>query len=87
MKPNQQALLASRCFDAVNFAGRSKASAFFTVGFIDVSCPPTGVYAAYNNLSGQKNILNHYHTGHIATPEADVAVHEAIVNYLQGLAK
>jgi len=82
-KPDENALQASRYFDAVNFAGRTKAGAFFTVGFIDVKCPPTTVYAAYNNVSGPKKIHNHFTTGHVALPEGDALVHAAIMNYLK----
>ena len=82
-KPDPASLQASRFFDAVNFAARSRAAAFFTVGFIDISCPPTGVYAAYNALPGPKAILNHVHTGHIATAAADAAVRDAILAHLK----
>jgi len=78
----EKILQASRYYDAVNFAGRTKAGAIFTAGFIDVTCPPTGIYAAYNNLSGPKHIVNYFHTGHVATPEADAAVKSAILAYL-----
>ncbi|MCX6968105.1 MAG: acetylxylan esterase [Verrucomicrobia bacterium] len=82
-KPNEKALQAARYYDCVNFAARTHAAAFLTVGFIDLSCPPTGVYAAYNSLSGKKDILNHLHTGHVATPEADAAVRDAVLGYLK----
>jgi hypothetical protein len=62
-KPSEQAVNAVRYYDAVNFAARTKAQAFITVGFIDIVCPPTGVYAAYNQLSGKKQIWNHLDTG------------------------
>ena len=82
-KPDEKSLQAARYFDGVNFAARTKAAAFFTVGFIDVSCPPSSVYAAYNAISGKKDILNNFRTGHVPTPEADAAVKAAILDYLK----
>jgi len=50
-----------------------------------VSCPPSSVYAAYNVISGKKNIVNNFQSGHISTPEADNAVKAAILDYLKSL--
>ena len=82
-KPDPVALQSARYYDAMNFAARTKADAFFTVGFIDRSCPPTGVYATYNQLSGKKEILNHLHTGHVTSTEADEAVRAAVLKHVQ----
>ncbi len=82
-KPNEKALQAARYFDAVNFATRTKAGAFFTVGFIDVSCPPTSIYAAYNRISGGKKIVDMFHLGHVATPEADNAARAAALEHVK----
>ena len=79
-KPDEKSLQASRYFDCVNFARRTKAGAFFTVGFIDVSCPPSGVYATFNAVGGKKDIVNYFHSGHISTPEADASVRDAILS-------
>lgn len=38
----------ARYFDAVNFARHIKAPIIVSVGFCDVTCAPTSVYAAYN---------------------------------------
>ena len=38
------------------------------VGFIDNTCHPTKVYAAYNNLGGPKAIDNFYNFGHGSAP-------------------
>lgn len=83
-KPDEKSLQAARYFDAVNFARLTKAGAFFTVGFIDVVCQPTSVYAAYNAVAGAKEIADHFHTGHIATPEADAATKAAILAHVRG---
>ena len=76
-KPDPKILETVRYFDNVNFAARTHAkSAFVTVGFIDTTCPPTGVYAAYNALPIQKEIFNDVKAGHTNTPEASQAMTE-----------
>ena len=82
--PDENVVQAARYYDAVNFAARTHARAFVTTGFIDVICPPTGVYAAYNQLPGPKQIWNHVDTGHIARADYDAAVREAVLTYLKG---
>lgn len=82
-KPDDKVVAAARYYDAVNFAARTKAQAFFTVGFIDITCPPTGVYAAYNQLSGRKRIWNHVDTGHVSKPEYEAGVRDAVLRYLK----
>lgn len=42
--------------DGLNFAARATAPALFSVGLMDVICPPSTVYAAYNHYAGDKNI-------------------------------
>ncbi|OQW95092.1 MAG: acetylxylan esterase, partial [Verrucomicrobia bacterium A1] len=77
--PPPNVVEAVRYFDAVNFAARAKAPGIVTVGFIDTTCPPTGVYAAYNALSGRKQIFDDIPTGHANSPEAMKAMREAIL--------
>ncbi|GAB4156453.1 MAG: acetylxylan esterase [Roseiflexaceae bacterium] len=54
-------------FDGINFAPRIRANALFSVGLMDEICPPSTVYAAYNYLSGPKQIriyrYNHHEGG------------------------
>ncbi|MBN1341691.1 MAG: acetylxylan esterase [Phycisphaerae bacterium] len=57
-KPDPKTFEASRYVDAMNFAARTRAEALVSVGFIDDTCRPTTVYAAYNNLKGPKRMLN-----------------------------
>lgn len=59
-RPDPAILEASRYVDNVNFATRCKAKvAIVSVGFIDGVCPPTSVYASYNELPVKdKTILN-----------------------------
>jgi cephalosporin-C deacetylase-like acetyl esterase len=68
-KPDPVILENARYYDAMNFATRFKGDAIFSVGFIDGTCPPTSVYAAYNNLNCRsKSIVNEPRMGHSSTP-------------------
>lgn len=51
-------------YDAANFARRIQCPVMVTVGFIDNSCYPSSVYAAYNVLPCEKYILNCAESGH-----------------------
>jgi cephalosporin-C deacetylase-like acetyl esterase len=62
--PDPAVLEASRYFDMVNFAPRIKARGYFWVGFFDNLCPPTTVYAAYNQLKAPKEIIHAVDSGH-----------------------
>jgi cephalosporin-C deacetylase-like acetyl esterase len=76
--PDPKILEVARYYDAMNFAARTKAEALVSVGFIDVTCRPTTVYAAYNNLQGKKKIFNMPLIGHKNAPEWDAMVLEMI---------
>ena len=70
-EPDPKTLQAVRYFDCVNFASHTKAKrAIVTVGFIDTTCPPTTVFAAYNALPIKKQIFHDVKTGHANSPEA-----------------
>ena len=60
LEGNKAAAIANApYFDAVNFAARIRCPVRFVVGFSDTTCPPTAVYAAYNNVaSSDKAIVN-----------------------------
>ncbi len=91
-KPDPKVLEAARYFDNVNFAAKTKAKgAIVTVGFIDVVCPPTTVYAAYDALPiADKKIYNDIPSGHTNSPGASAAMTEAVrahVKAMQGPAR
>ena len=44
-------------FDGVAFARRASAPALFSVALMDPVCPPSTVYAAYNEISAPKEIV------------------------------
>ncbi|RBP47397.1 cephalosporin-C deacetylase-like acetyl esterase [Roseimicrobium gellanilyticum] len=83
-KPDPKVLEASRYFDNVNFAAKTKAKgAYLTVGFIDTTCPPTGVYAAYNALPISKAIYDDIPSGHANSPQASAAMVEAVRKHVK----
>jgi len=57
-------LKMSAYFDVVNFAGRIKCPVIVSVGFIDLTCSPSSVYSAYNEIKAQKYIMNMPLHGH-----------------------
>jgi cephalosporin-C deacetylase len=62
---------AAGYFDAVNFAPRIKARALISMGFIDETSPPAGIWAAVNQLAGPTEavpMLDSPHN-HLATAE------------------
>lgn len=75
------AIEASRYIDAVNFAARCNAEAVVSVGFIDRTCPPTSVYAAYNMLPGKKSIFDYPAMGHASTTEIRERFREALLKH------
>lgn len=48
---------AAGYYDVVNFASRVKCPVLVGAGLIDTTCPPPGVFAACNQLSGPKEIV------------------------------
>jgi cephalosporin-C deacetylase len=45
--------------DGVNFARRATAPALFSVGLMDMVCPPSTVYAAHNCYAGPKRMVTY----------------------------
>ena len=83
-KPDPLALEASRYVDCVNFAARAKCKgAAVTVGFIDTTCPPTSVYAAYNALTIPKAMHADVAAGHTNTPAASKFMQEAAYRHVR----
>ncbi|WP_341394225.1 acetylxylan esterase [Arthrobacter sp. G119Y2] len=61
-------------FDGVNFAPQAQVPAMFAAGLMDVTTPPSTVYAAYNAYAGPKQITAWPFNGHEGGgPEDDIA--------------
>ncbi|WP_417747878.1 acetylxylan esterase [Rosistilla oblonga] len=82
-KPEPAALEASRYVDSVNFASRCKADAIMSVGFVDVTCPPTSCYAAYNALLGEKTMISEPLMGHNAPKHIHKAFFDRVLQHVE----
>jgi len=51
-------------FDGLNFAARARASSLFSVALMDLTCPPSTVFAAYNHFAGPKDIRVYRYNQH-----------------------
>lgn len=82
-KPDMAVLEAYRYIDCMNFATRTKAAGcYLTVGFIDTTCPPTSVYAAYNQLSIPKEIYDDIPSGHSHSQAARDGMTQAVMRHV-----
>lgn len=54
--------------DVVNFAGKIKGETLLAVTLADDVCPPSTVFAAYNNIIAKKDIRVYPHHGHEPLP-------------------
>ncbi len=82
-KPDSKILEAARYVDSVNMASRAKADAIMSIGFIDVTCPPTTCYAAYNQLKGKKQAINEPLMGHAAPAHIHAAFLKAVLEHVR----
>lgn len=51
-------------FDVMNFTPRITAPALFSVAMMDLICPPSTVFAAYNHYAGAKEICVYHYNDH-----------------------
>lgn len=56
-------------YDAANFARLIHGPVLISAGFIDTTCSPSSIYAAWNQIRTPKKILPLVTTGHAVTPE------------------
>ena len=84
-EPAPNIVEAERNYDAMNFATRARCAGIVTVGFIDTTCPPTSVYAAYNALAGPKQIFNDAPSTHAVSIKAGEAMRTAILAHIEKL--
>lgn len=71
-----RALATLDYFDGVNMAARAQVPALFSVALMDDVCPPSTVYAAYNNYAGPRSLevypYNEHEGGGIAQDELSI---------------
>ncbi|MDR0351827.1 MAG: acetylxylan esterase [Opitutaceae bacterium] len=65
-------------YDVVNFAKRIAVPGHYAWGYNDETCPPTSIYAAYNQITAPKTLHVVPSAGHKTTPEQNAAIEEWI---------
>jgi cephalosporin-C deacetylase-like acetyl esterase len=75
-----------RYFDGVNFAARTKGRFVVSCGFIDGTCQPTSVYAAYNTVTTPNKKMVYIPTmGHEFLPPVQRAFNAAIEEHIRAV--
>jgi cephalosporin-C deacetylase-like acetyl esterase len=77
-KPEKIATLGY--YDVVSFARNLKTPGYYTLGFNDETCPPTSMYASYNQIKAPKELFVVQETGHWTFPEQT----EKLTNWMLG---
>ena len=67
----------------MNFAKRLKVPGQFTWGYNDETCPPTSMFAAYNQITAPKELLLALEANHPIIPEQTEAVAVGIGKFLK----
>jgi lysophospholipase L1-like esterase len=70
--PNDPKVLeTAQYFDTANCAARIKVPSLVSMGFLDVTTPPVGIFAAFNQIQGPKEAapMPESPHNHLATPE------------------
>jgi cephalosporin-C deacetylase-like acetyl esterase len=70
-------------YDTVNFAKRVKVPGHYTWGYNDETCPPTSMYAAYNQINSPKELVLALEANHPIIPEQTEAVARWIGGFLK----
>jgi cephalosporin-C deacetylase-like acetyl esterase len=84
---NPKVVATAPYFDTVNFAPNIRATALVSMGFIDTTCPPAGVWTAFNRIAGRKEVVPLVEAGHnhVSTPEQQRAYTERSNAWLNAL--
>ncbi len=80
-KPGETETLAY--FDVVNFARRVTAPGIYSWGYNDLTCPPTSMYAAYNVITGPRELHLFQETGHWTFIEQQELFNNWLIKQLQ----
>lgn len=83
LEPREGVIESLAYYDAVNFAKRLKTPGYYTWGYNDESCPPTGMYAVYNSISAKKELHLQLNFGHWYSNEHRATVLDWLTNNLK----
>ena len=86
---NPQVVKTALYFDTVNFAPRIHATSLVAMGFIDNVCAPTGIWTAYNQIAGPKEVAPMIYAAHNhqSTPEQLKPFDDRSAEWLNALVK
>lgn len=84
---NPKVMETALYFDAVNFAPRIKATCLVAMGFVDTVAPPVGIWIAFNQIRGPKEVVPLVDAPHnnLATPEQQRAYTNRSAEWLTAL--
>jgi len=71
-----------RYYDVVNFSKGIRVPGFYTWGFNDETCPPTSMFAAYNQITAQKTLRLELETGHWTFPVQNIRLNNWLLENL-----
>ena len=84
-KDTNKVAQASRYYDVVNFATHIGCPVLVGVGLIDETCPPEGVFAAYAQFQGPKEIVILPQSDHHGSHNTQAAYHSREKEWLERL--
>ncbi len=84
-----QVLETAQYFDTVNCASRIRVPSLVSMGFLDVTTPPVGIWAMFNEIKGPKEVapMPESPHNHLATPEQSKPWTERSAAWLSALVK
>ncbi len=86
-KHNEAILQTARYFDPVNFASRIKCPALIAPGLRDETSPPTGVFAAFNQINAPKELLILVNSNHSGDGNAQAPYNNRAEVWLKAIAQ
>jgi cephalosporin-C deacetylase-like acetyl esterase/lysophospholipase L1-like esterase len=86
---DRKAMEVARYVDCVNFAPNIKATSLVAMGFVDTTCPPAGIWTAYNLIWGPKEVapMPDSPHNHLATPAQQMPYTQRSAEWLNSLVK
>ena len=79
----KEKIKTSGYYDVANFARVIKVPGIYCWGFNDEVCPPTSIYAAYNNIHAPKQTVINKESGHWLTTDQSVEVNKWLFRQFQ----
>jgi cephalosporin-C deacetylase len=86
-KHNDAILQTARYFDPINFASRIKCPSLISPGLRDETSPPTGVFAAFNQIQAPKELLILINSNHSGDNNAQAPYNNRAEVWLKAIAQ